>query len=172
MQSFAGAGNSGLARFQFCVDMPHPGHRVGWLWDAGSPLRERTSDVTAPVIERWLRVIENGQTDELDDLLAEDAVFYSPAVFTPQHGREKTAMYLRAAEKLFSHSNFHYTNKWIENRSAVLEFAAEVDGLTVEGVDIIQWNDDGKIVSFKVMIRPLKALQAIVPRMGELLLTS
>ncbi|WP_328357948.1 nuclear transport factor 2 family protein [Mycobacterium sp. NBC_00419] len=128
--------------------------------------------MTAPVIERWLRFIENGQTDELDDLLAEDAVFYSPAVFTPQHGREKTAAYLRAAEKLFSHSNFRYVEKWIESRSAVLEFAAEVDGLTLEGVDIIRWNDDGKIVSFTVMIRPLKALQAIVPRMGELLLTS
>jgi ketosteroid isomerase-like protein len=125
--------------------------------------------VTAPVIERWLRFIEAGQTNELDDLLAEDAVFYSPAVFTPQHGRQKTATYLRAAEKLFSASNFRYIGQWVESRSAVLEFTAEVDGLTVDGIDMIQWNDDGKITSVKVMIRPLKALQAIVPRMGELL---
>lgn len=127
--------------------------------------------MTAPVIERWLRFIESGKTDELDDLLADDAVFYSPAVFTPQRGAQKTATYLRAAEKLFSGSNFRYVGKWIDSRSAVLEFAAEIDGLTVEGIDMIHWNDDGKITSFKVMIRPLKALQAIVPKMGELLET-
>lgn len=128
--------------------------------------------MTVPVIDRWLRVIESGHTDELEDLLAEDAVFYSPAVFTPQQGRELTAKYLRAAETLFSAANFRYVGKWIESRSAVLEFAAEVDGVTVEGIDMIHWNDDGKITSVKVMIRPLKALHTIVPAMGELLQNS
>ncbi len=97
-------------------------------------------------------------------MLAEDAVFYSPAVFTPQCGREKAAAYLRAAEKLFSGNNFRYVGKWFDTHSAVLEFTAELDGLTVEGIDMIQWNDEDKIMSVKVMIRPLKALQALFPR--------
>jgi hypothetical protein len=128
--------------------------------------------LTPPVIERWLAFIESGHSDELEGMLADDAVFYSPAVFTPQHGREKTAAYLRAAEKLFSGNNFRYVGKWFDTHSAVLEFAAELDGLTVEGIDMIHWNDEERIVSVKVMIRPLKALQALVPKMGELLLTS
>jgi hypothetical protein len=121
------------------------------------------------VIDQWLRVIENGQTDELDDMLAEDAVFYSPAVFTPQHGRAKAAAYLRAAEHMFAGTNFHYVNTWIDTHSAVLEFAAEVDGITVEGVDILHWNDEGKLTSVKVMMRPFKALQAVIAKMAELL---
>jgi hypothetical protein len=125
--------------------------------------------VATPVIDRWLDVIENGQTDDLDDMLAENAVFYSPAVFTPQHGRAKAATYLRAAEHMFSDTNFHYVNKWIDSHSAVLEFAAEIDGLTVEGVDILHWNDEGQLTSVKVMMRPFKGLQAVMAKMAELL---
>ena len=125
--------------------------------------------MTPAVIERWLEVIESGDTAGIDDMLAPDAVFYSPAVFTPQRGRAQAAAYLRAAEKLFAGANFRYVGKWFDAHSAVLEFAAEIDGLTVEGIDMIHWNADGKIVSVKVMIRPLKALQAIVPKMAALL---
>lgn len=124
---------------------------------------------TPPVIERWLRVIESGQTSELDDMLAEDAVFYSPAVFTPQRGRALTAAYLRAAERMFSGTGFHYVEKWIGDRSAVLHFAAEIDGLSVEGIDMVHWNDAGQITSVKVMIRPFKALQGVIGKMAELL---
>jgi hypothetical protein len=122
-----------------------------------------------PVIERWLRVIESGQTGELDDMLAEDAVFYSPAVFAPQRGRALTAAYLRAAERMFAGTGFHYVEKWFGDNSAVLHFAAEVDGLTVEGIDMIHWNEDGEITSVKVMIRPFKALQGVIGKMAELL---
>jgi len=121
------------------------------------------------VIERWLDVIENGQTADLDDMLAEDAVFYSPAVFTPQRGRATAAAYLRAAEHMFAGTGFHYVNKWIDSHSAVLEFAAEVDGITVEGVDILHWNDEGQLTSVKVMVRPFKALQVVIAKMAELL---
>ena len=124
---------------------------------------------TPPVIERWLRIIESGDTAELDDILDEDAVFYSPAVFAPQHGRATAAAYLRAAEKMFSGTGFHYVEKWFGDHSAVLHFAAVVDGLSVEGIDMIHWNDDGKITSFKVMIRPFKALQGVIAQMAELL---
>lgn len=125
--------------------------------------------MTTPVIERWLDVIENGQTADLDDMLAEDAVFYSPAVFTPQRGRAKAAAYLRAAEHMFAGTNFHYVNKWIDSHSAVLEFAADIDGISVEGVDILHWNDEGTLTSVKVMMRPFKGLQAVIAKMAELL---
>ena len=125
--------------------------------------------MTAQVIDRWLDVIENGQTADLDDLLAEDAVFYSPAVFTPQRGRATAAAYLRAAEHMFAGTGFHYVNTWIDANSAVLEFAAEVDGISVEGVDILHWNDAGQLTSVKVMIRPFKAIQTVVAKMAELL---
>ncbi|MDT5046695.1 MAG: hypothetical protein QOD88_334 [Mycobacterium sp.] len=125
--------------------------------------------MTPPVIARWIAIIESGRTDDLQALLADDAVFFSPAVFTPQEGREKTAMYLKAAAKVFGDSDFHYVEQWYEERSAILEFAATIDGVYVNGIDMIHWNDDEQIVSFKVMLRPLKALQTIIPAMAELL---
>ena len=130
-----------------------------------------SADVVAPppVVERWLQVIEDGQTAQLDDMLAEDAVFYSPAVFTPQRGRATVLAYLHAAEQIFSATNFHYVQKWYGENSAVLHFAADVDGLSLEGIDMIQWNDAGKITSIKVMIRPFKALQGVIAKMAELL---
>jgi hypothetical protein len=128
--------------------------------------------MTPPVIQRWIDIIDNHRPDELDGLLAEDAVFHSPAVFTPQEGKAKTAMYLRAAEKMFAGTDFHYVGQWFSDRSAVLEFAATVDGMYVNGIDIIAWNDDEQIVSFKVMMRPFKGLQAIMPKMAELLAAS
>jgi len=122
-----------------------------------------------PVIERWLQVIGNWQTSQLTDLLAEDAVFYSPAVFTPQRGRATVLAYLHAAEQMFSATNFHYVQKWYGEDSAVLHFAADVDGLSLEGIDMIHWDDAGKITSIKVMIRPFTALQAVIGKMAELL---
>ncbi len=125
--------------------------------------------MTPPVIEKWLRFITTGDATDLDKLLDDDAVFYSPAVFTPQEGRVKTSAYLLAAEKMFADADFRYTNQWYADRSAVLEFRAELDGIAIEGIDMIFWNDADKIESFKVMIRPLKALQVIMPKMAELL---
>lgn len=121
------------------------------------------------MIERWLEVIESGRTEQLEDMLAEDAVFYSPAVFSPQRGRALTVAYLTAAEHMFAGTGFHYVEKWFGTNSAVLHFAAEVDGLSVEGIDMIHWNDEDKITSVKVMIRPFKALQGVIGRMAELL---
>lgn len=124
------------------------------------------------MIERWLRVIEGGQAgDTISDLLAEDAVFYSPAVFTPQRGRALAAAYLQAAEQMFAGTDFHYVEKWFGDHSAVLHFAADVDGLSLEGIDMIHWDDEDKITSVKVMIRPFKALQGVIGKMAELLAT-
>jgi SnoaL-like protein len=128
--------------------------------------------MTPPVIARWIDIIENGRTSELKNLLAVDAVFSSPAVFTPQEGREKTLAYLSAAAKVFGDTDFHYVEKWFSERSAILEFAATIDGKYVNGIDMIHWNDAGKIVSVKVMVRPLKGLQSLMPKMAELLASS
>jgi hypothetical protein len=128
--------------------------------------------MTSSVIERWIDIIDNGRTDDLEALLAEDAVFYSPAVFTPQEGRDKTLAYLTAAVKLFGDSDFRYVGQWFGDRSAVLEFVANIDGIHVNGVDLIRWNDDDKIVEFKVLLRPFKALQSVMPAMAQLLQSS
>ena len=125
--------------------------------------------MTPPVIERWIDIIDNARTDELENLLADDAVFYSPAVFTAQEGRATTLAYLTAAAKLFGNNDFRYVDQWYGDRSAVLEFVAEIDGIHVNGVDMIHWNDDEKIVEVKVMLRPFKALQTVIPKMAELL---
>jgi hypothetical protein len=129
--------------------------------------------MTPPLIDRWIAVIENGHTDGLDDLLDDllddQAVFYSPAVFRPQHGKALTAKYLTAAAKLFGDTDFHYVEHWYSERSAILEFAATVNGVYVNGIDMIHWNDEQRIVSFKVMLRPFKGLQVIMPLMAELL---
>jgi hypothetical protein len=126
--------------------------------------------MTSSVIERWHQFIGDGHDPAaLEALLDEDAVFYSPAVFSPQEGRKKTAMYLMAAAKLFGGTDFHYVEEWIGDRSAVLEFAATIDGIYVNGIDMIAWNDEDRIVSFKVMMRPFKGLQVIMPKMAELL---
>jgi hypothetical protein len=126
--------------------------------------------MTSSVIERWHQFIDGGHDPAvLDALLADDCVFHSPAVFTPQEGHAKSAMYLRAAAKLFGGTDFHYVEEWVGERSAVLEFAATIDGIYVNGIDMITWNEDQKIVTFKVMMRPFKGLQVIMPKMAELL---
>ena len=85
--------------------------------------------MTPIVIHRWINIVDNGRTDELADLLAEDAVFYSPAVFTPQEGKAVTLQYLTAAAKLFANTDFGYLGQWYGERSAVLEFAVEALGV-------------------------------------------
>ena len=126
--------------------------------------------MTPPVIQRWHEFIDGDHSPEvLDALLDDDAVFYSPAIFSPQEGKAKTAMYLQAAAMLFGGTDFRYEGEWYGERSAVLEFAATIDGMYVNGVDMITWNDDERITSFKVMIRPFKGLQSVMGKMAELL---
>ncbi len=126
--------------------------------------------MTPPVIERWHHFISGGHDPgALDALLADDVVFHSPALFSPQEGRAKTAMYLMAAANVFGDTDFHYVGEWCAERSAVLEFAATIDGKYVNGVDMIVWGDDDRITSFKVMIRPFSGLQLVMGKMAALL---
>lgn len=103
----------------------------------------------------------------LEALLAEDVVFQSPAVHTPQAGKQVTMKYLWAAAEVLGGPSFRYVGA---ERSAVLEFECTLEGgIAVNGVDIVEWGDDGRLTRFKVMIRPMKALNAVVPLMGAAL---
>ena len=121
-------------------------------------------------IESWHRVMSEGDLAALDDLLADDVVFHSPVVHTPQEGKAVTKLYLSAAANVFSgEGKFSYVREIYGERDAVLEFLVELDGIVVNGVDLIQWNDADQIVDFKVMIRPLKAVNKIHGMMGAML---
>ena len=114
----------------------------------------------------WHDIVRTRDASGLDVMLADDVVFYSPVVHTPQHGKAVTAMYLTAALHVFGNGSFRYVREVIGETDAVLEFETEIDGIIVNGVDMIKWNDDGKIVEFKVMIRPLKAINLIHQKMA------
>jgi hypothetical protein len=121
------------------------------------------------VIERWHALVESRDPRGLDALLAEDATFHSPIVHTPQVGKALTRGYLLAAMEILLSGSFRYVNEWYAERSAVLEFEAVVDGITIQGVDIIHWNAEDRIVRFKVMVRPLKAINLLHQAMARAL---
>jgi hypothetical protein len=149
-------------------------------------------------IERWHRIALENRPEELAGILAEDCVFESPVVHTPQKGRDITEKYLRGALKVLNTSHFRYGGEWFSEAaagvgassfetpaarapqdeagqvgagSAVLEFYSEIDGIRINGVDIIHWNAAGLITHFKVMVRPLKAINMLHQKMGEYLVS-
>lgn len=128
-----------------------------------------TADAALDTLARWHELVRARDPGGLDALLAEDVVFHSPVVHTPQAGKAITKRYLSAAFRVFFGDSFRYVREIVGPRDAVLEFMVELDGVTVNGVDLIRWNDEGRIVEFKVMVRPLKAIQAIHQQMAAML---
>ncbi|MBB3175840.1 nuclear transport factor 2 family protein [Variovorax sp. Sphag1AA] len=120
-------------------------------------------------IAAWHQLLKDRNAQGLDALLADDAVFHSPVVHTPQVGRALTRAYLAAAFHVFFNETFHYVRELKSERDAVLEFEVQIDGIAVNGVDMIKWNDEGKITDFKVMIRPLKAINLVHQKMAAML---
>ena len=134
-------------------------------------------------LELWHEIMKQGNADRLDEVLAPDCVFLSPIVHSPQQGRDLTRLYLLAAFNVFPatggaeavpsgkkpETKFKYVREVVGEKDAILEFTTEMDGILVNGVDMITWNDDGKIIEFKVMIRPLKAIQKVHAQMGAML---
>lgn len=110
-----------------------------------------------------------GDPQALRDLLAADAVFHSPVVHTPQAGRDKVFAYLHAASHVLGGENFRYLREIVDSDQACLEFATELEGIQINGVDIIRWDDSGKIIDFKVMVRPLKAINKVWEKMAAML---
>ena len=113
----------------------------------------------------WHRVVESKDAALLEDLLADDVVFRSPAVFAPQEGRALATMYLTAALHVLG-PTLRYTAQWHDERSAVLEFEADLDGVLVHGVDMLRWNPGSRLTGFTVMVRPMRGLQKLIEQMG------
>ena len=120
-------------------------------------------------IDQWHQLIKNSDAAGLDNILAEDVVFHSPVVHTPQEGKAITTLYLAAAFEVLAGDKFSYVREVIAENDAVLEFVTEIDGVHINGVDLIRWNDAGKIIDFKVMVRPLKAVTMLQQKMFEML---
>ena len=123
------------------------------------------------VVKAWHAVVESGDPALLDGVLADDVVFRSPAVFAPQPGKDLTTRYLRSAMVVLGPS-LRYIGEWYGPSSAVLEFEAELDGMYVHGVDMLRWNDDDRLVSFTVMVRPMRGLTKLVELMQRQLMGS
>jgi len=118
----------------------------------------------------WHNMLEEKNPKLLNTILADDVVFYSPVVFSPQHGKAITMMYLTGAfHVLVGQGHFRYINETITEKTAVLEFMTKIDDVEVNGVDIIHFDEMGLIKEFKVMVRPLQAVNAIHQKMGEML---
>jgi len=117
----------------------------------------------------WHRLVREQDPGGLDTLLDDDAVFVSPIVHAPQRGKRLAAAYLSAAFQVFFNPTFRYVREIVGASDAMLEFETEIDGVLVNGVDILKWNEAGRVVEFKVMVRPLKAIQLIHQRMAAML---
>ena len=118
-------------------------------------------------LDKWYGYMKSHDRAALWDLLRPDAVFESPVVHTPQRGREITFKYLSSAEQVLGGEGFAYVSEWRSDNGAVLEFEKTIDGIKINGVDIIKFDDDGRITHFKVMVRPLKAMNLLHRLMGE-----
>lgn len=116
-------------------------------------------------LARWHEVVESRDAAVLAGMIAEDAVFNSPAVHAPQEGRDLVVAYLGAALVVLG-PTLTYHDTWTRENDAVLRFTAEVDGKQIEGIDTITWDDAGAIVSFTVMVRPIRGLEAVIGAMA------
>ena len=129
----------------------------------------------------WHDIMASRDPNRIGEIIADDCVFLSPVVFTPQEGKEITKLYLGAAGATFSEggdnasagslkeSKFRYTKEVAQGNHTILEFETEIDGKYINGVDIITWNDEGKISEFKVMVRPLQAVNMLHAKMKAML---
>ena len=124
---------------------------------------------TSPALDAWHAYVASRDPARLHALLAEDAVFHSPVVHTPQRGRPIVEKYLIGAMHVLGNASFRYEREIVGETEAMLEFVTEIDGIVIDGVDIIRWNADGLVTDFKVMVRPLKAMQVVHQKMAEML---
>ncbi len=117
----------------------------------------------------WHHVVQSRDMAALGRLLADDVVFHSPVVHTPQRGKAITLQYLAGAMAVLNTAQFRYEREIVGASDALLEFSTEIDGIVVNGIDLIRWNADGQIIDFKVMVRPLKAINLLHQQMGAML---
>jgi len=117
-------------------------------------------------VRAWHAVVQSGDPALLEDLLTDDVVFRSPAVFKPQEGKAVTTRYLTSAMTVLGPS-LRYVAEWHGETSAVLEFEADLDGVYVQGVDMLRWNSQEQLVAFTVMVRPMRGLNKLVELMAQ-----
>lgn len=120
-------------------------------------------------ITAWHHVAQNHDIAALKRLLADEVVFESPVVHAPQVGKPVTTAYLAAAMQVLGNDSFRYLNEWHCASSSVLEFESTCEGILINGIDMISWNPEGQITRFKVMVRPLKAVNKLHELMGRML---
>ena len=125
----------------------------------------------AIALDSWHDIIRNGDASALDTLIADDAVFHSPVVHTPQVGKALVVKYLTAAANVLLDESFKYLREMVDERQAMLEFQVTLDDIVINGVDHIRWNDNNQIIEFKVWVRPLKGMQKLHQAMAEQLQT-
>ena len=124
---------------------------------------------TRSYLERWHQGLESKDSNFLDEILDDSCVFTSPIVFKPIEGKEMSKLYLMGAGQTFDMERFRYVRELVDGLDTVLEFETYIDDISVNGVDIIRWNEEGRITDFKVMIRPLQAIGALQKKMSEAL---
>ena len=117
----------------------------------------------------WHQVLRSRDPAALSALLDESVVFHSPVVHTPQRGKAITFQYLMGAMQVLNNASFRYEREIVGEQDALLEFSTEIDGIQINGIDLIRWNEAGRIVDFKVMVRPLQAVNLLHQRMGQML---
>jgi len=127
--------------------------------------------MTMTGLDKWYDYVKSRDRATLWDAIHPDAVFESPVVHTPQRGRDVMFNYLSSAVKVLGGPSFAFVGEWRSDTGAVVEFEGEIDGIRINGVDIITFADDGRITHFKVMVRPLKAVNLLHRLMGEQLAT-
>ena len=125
----------------------------------------------ATALDSWHEIIRNGDASALDTLIADDAVFHSPVVHTPQVGKAIVVKYLTAAASVLLDESFKYLREMVDERQAMLEFQVTLDDIVINGVDHIRWNDNNQIIEFKVWVRPLKGMQKLHQAMAKQLET-
>ncbi|AWB59206.1 nuclear transport factor 2 family protein [Colwellia sp. Arc7-D] len=121
------------------------------------------------MLSNWHTLIKNKAVSQVSTLLADDVTLYSPVIHTPIKGKEMVSMYLTAAFHTFLNGSFNYDREFLSNNAAVLEFSLKIQDIDINGIDMITWNEQGKITEFKVMIRPYKALNMINDQMTAML---
>ncbi len=145
--------------------------QVHTWWVMEAPTGQRFCVVRArpqrPALDRWHRIVATRDVTDLDGLLADDVVFESPALHAPQRGKTLTRKYLEAACDVLLNDTFRYVGEWCATDSVVLEFETMLGDVRVNGVDLIHWSAAQQIDRFKVMVRPLKALQTVIPLIAE-----
>ncbi len=132
-------------------------------------IANNTHTAYPPALAHWHTVMQSRNPAGLKDLLANEVVFYSPVVATPQVGKAITTAYLAAAMQVFGNDTFKYVREVVGPHDAVLEFELEIEGIRINGVDMLRWNEAQQLTEFKVMLRPLKAVNMIHQKMAEML---